>query len=83
MVKGITRQVIVVKGADTKLFEQAIFLVRDDVLSKGGISEEALLAEAKQASKGSEQHLLRFQKLAWCSIGAVLVSCLWLISAFI
>ncbi len=83
MVKGITRQVIVVKGADAKLFEQAIFLVRDDVLSEGGITEEALLAEAKRACKGSECRLLRSQKLAWCSIGAVVVSFLWLISSFI
>ena len=47
MVKGVTRQVIVVKGPDPKLFDEAIFLVRDSVLSEGGITEEALLQEAE------------------------------------
>ena len=43
MVKGTTRQVVVVKGPDPKLFDQAIFLVRDDVVLDGGVTEEALL----------------------------------------
>ena len=30
MVKGVTRQVIVVKSPDPKLFEQAIFIMRED-----------------------------------------------------
>ena len=51
MVKGITRQVIVVKSPDKKLFDQAIFLVREDALANGGITEEALLNEARIISK--------------------------------
>ena len=39
MVKGVSRQVIVVRPPDTKLFEQAIFLLRDG--ADGGISDEA------------------------------------------
>ena len=50
MVKGITRQVVVVKGGDPAMFEQAIFLVRDDVLAQGGVTEEALLEEARKAA---------------------------------
>ena len=38
MVKGTTRQVILVKGTGEKLFEQAIFLVRDDALRSGGVT---------------------------------------------
>ena len=49
MVKGITRQVVVVQGGDPAMFEQAIFLVRDDLVSQGGVSEEALLEEARRA----------------------------------
>ena len=30
MVKGISRQVILVHSPDPKLFEQAIFILRDD-----------------------------------------------------
>ena len=32
MVKGISRQVIVVRSPDPKLFEQAIFILREDAL---------------------------------------------------
>ena len=48
MVKGVSRQVIVVRPPDTKLFEQAIFLLRDG--ADGGISDEALLRQARQAA---------------------------------
>lgn len=34
MVKGISRQVIVVRSPDPKLFEQAIFILREDALGK-------------------------------------------------
>ena len=36
MVKGISRQVIVVRSPDPKLFEQAIFILREDALGKDG-----------------------------------------------
>lgn len=39
MVKGISRQVIVVRSPDPKLFEQAIFILREDALGKGGMSD--------------------------------------------
>ena len=35
MVKGVTRQVVVVKSPDPKLFEQAIFLLREEALDQG------------------------------------------------
>ena len=35
MVKGVTRQVIVVKSPDPKLFEQAIFIMREDAFVEG------------------------------------------------
>ena len=44
MVKGTSRQVIVVHAPEEKLFDQAIFLLRDGA---GEVSDEALLREAK------------------------------------
>ena len=82
MVKGTTRQVIVVKSADPKLFDQAIFLVRDDVLMKGGVTEEALLEEARRACSKSPGFSLQ-QKLLWASGGAGIMGCLWLLLALI
>ena len=49
MVKGVSRQVIVVRPPDTKLFEQAIFILRDG--ADGGISDEAQLRRAVSAGK--------------------------------
>ena len=47
MVKGTSRQVIVVHAPEEKLFDQAIFILREGAVGEGGISDEALLREAK------------------------------------
>ena len=47
MVKGTSRQVIVVHASEEKLFDQAIFILKDGAVGEGGISDEALLREAK------------------------------------
>ena len=49
MLKGVTRQVIVVRSPEGKLFEQAIFLLRDDSLSHG-VGEQELLDEARRVA---------------------------------
>ena len=46
MVKGTSRQVIVVNGTEEKVFDQAIFILRDSAVGEG-VSDEALLREAK------------------------------------
>ena len=45
MVRGISKQVIVVHSPDPKLFEQAIFILRDDAKT---VTNEELLREAKR-----------------------------------
>ena len=47
MVKGISRQVIVVHSPDPKLFEQAIFILKNEAVEKG-ITEEALLQDEQK-----------------------------------
>lgn len=46
MVKGVTKQVVVVRCPDTKYFDQAIFMVRDGMLEEEGRSPEQVLEEA-------------------------------------
>ena len=46
MVKGTSRQVIVVHAPEEKLFDQAIFILREGAVGEGGVSDEALLREA-------------------------------------
>ena len=79
MVKGTTRQVVVVKGPDPKLFDQAIFLVRDDVVLDGGVTEEALLQEAKQICIQKQTPVPWLNKLLWPASGAGIMGCLWLL----
>ena len=52
MVKGITRQVILVKSPDPKLFEEAIFIVKDEALAREGVDADQVLREARQAADG-------------------------------
>ena len=82
MVKGTTRQVIWVKGTDEKLFEQAIFLVRDEALVKGGITEDALLKEAKSICTARHTGLSFQGKLLWASCGAGIIGLIWLLTTF-
>ena len=53
MVKGISRQVIVVQSPGPDLFEQAIFILNDSAVGEG-ITEETLLKEAQQVIRGGE-----------------------------
>ena len=46
MIKGISKQVIVVNPPDKKLFEQAIFIVKNEVFSQEGVTSQQLLGEA-------------------------------------
>lgn len=52
MVKGVTRQVIVMQSPDPKLFDQAIFILKDEALGEG-ITDEQLLQEARQVIRGT------------------------------
>ena len=47
MVKGTTRQVLVVRPQESDMFEQAIFLLREEALEQHGVTEQALLEEVR------------------------------------
>lgn len=48
MVKGVARRVIMVKSPDPKLFDEALFLLREEALLRG--SEDQVLKEAQQVA---------------------------------
>ncbi len=50
VVKGTTHRVIVVKSPDERYFEEAIFIVRDDILQERGADSAAVLKEARKAA---------------------------------
>ncbi len=84
MVKGISRQVIVVHSPDKKLFEQAIFILKEDAK---GVSEEALLREADRAirgrSSGKRKQKVLYLGPAWACGGAALTGIVWLLTALL
>ncbi len=82
MVKGISRQVILVQGAEEKLFEQAIFILKDSAVGEG-ITEEMLLKEAKAVIRGGEFPEKRpyLHGSVWAAGGALVTGLVWLLTA--
>ncbi|MBO5954181.1 MAG: translation initiation factor 2 [Oscillospiraceae bacterium] len=86
MVKGISRQVIVVHAPEPKMFEQAIFILKDSAVGQEGVTDEALLKEAKQLLHSSERKSGRKLSLygpVWACGGAALTGLLWLLSCLL
>lgn len=83
MVKGNTRQVVVVKASADKPFEQAIFLLREDVLEKSGIGERELLDQARRAADSylterKQKRKRGLPPIAWMLLGAAPILIAWL-----
>lgn len=84
MVKGISRQVIVVQSPEPKLFDQAIFILNENAVGEG-VTEEILLKEARQAIRGynktgKKRHFYLYGAV-WASAGAILTGMIWLLTA--
>ena len=84
MVKGISKQVIVVHSPDPKRFEQAIFILKDDAVAQG-VTDELLLKEARQAIRGFGGKKACFSLPApmWAAGGAALTGAIWLLTVLI
>lgn len=82
MVKGISRQVIVVHSPEQKLFEQAIFILKDEAVGDVGVTDEALMQEAKRLlnseGKSKKKRFLLWGSL-WAAGGAAATVALWAI----
>ena len=86
MVKGISRQVIVVHAPDPKLFEQAIFILKEDAIGEG-ITDEALLKEAKEAIRSADcperkRHFYLYGAV-WAAGGALVTGLAWLLTVLL
>lgn len=81
MVKGVSRQVIVVHAPEPKLFDQAIFILKDDVGE--GVTDELLLKEAQKAihgSSGSRKRHVYLYAAFWALGGSLATGLVWLLS---
>jgi len=75
MVKGTSRRVIVVDSPDPKLFEQAIFIIKNEAFSTEGVTSQQLLGEACRIARtcaGPQETPARKKILppwGWAAIG--------------
>ena len=83
MVKGISRQVIVVHDPQCKLFEQAIFILSDSAIGKEGVTDQALLQEAQRLLGSSGKKKRRLYGPVWACGGAVATAIVWLATALL
>ena len=85
MVKGISRQVIVVDAPEPKLFEQAIFILKENM--GDGVTDEALLKEARSIIRSGDSHRKKryffLYGAFWATGGALLTGLLWLLTVWI
>ena len=83
MVKGISKQVIVVNSPDKELFDQAIFILKDEAVGQG-ITEELLLKEAKKTiGVSGKKRYLRYYGPVWACGGAFVTGAVWLLTVLL
>ena len=90
MVKGISRQAVVVDSPDPQIFEQAIFIVRNDALGKAGVTPEQVVREACRVARscsgprsGSPRFRPRLPAVCYCALGGGAVGLAWLLAALL
>ena len=75
MVKGISRQVIVVHSQEPALFDQAIFILNDNAVANDGVTDAQLLQEAGRLMENQRKKTRRYiHELTWASVGAIVTA---------
>ncbi len=88
MVKGISRRVIVVDSPDPHVFEQAIFIIRNDT-ADGGVTSQQLVDQAVQVAKSYTRYhtaphrRFRMTPLLAALCGAAAIAAVWLVVSLI
>ncbi|MBQ0038551.1 MAG: hypothetical protein KBS74_07780 [Clostridiales bacterium] len=85
MVKGISRRVIVVDSPDPRVFEQAIFILRNDA-ADSGISSRQLVDQAvriannyTRSHSAVSRHRIRLTPVLSAALGAATIALAWLL----
>ncbi len=88
MVKGISRRVIVVDSPDPRIFEQAIFILRNEAASGGGgVTSQQLVDQAVRIAKnyarthGGTVPAQRWHTSPWlwAVLGGAAIGLVWLL----
>ena len=87
VVKGTSKRIVVVKSPDPKVFEQAIFIVKEDFRGKDGASSSDVLKEAqkvadnyvKNSVTGTRRFFAKIPPAVFAALGAALTGITWLV----
>ena len=85
MVKGTSKRIVVVKSPDPKVFEQAIFIVREDFLKGRAGSTSDILREAQDVAnryirstvRTPGRRLPRLPPAAFSVFGVLFAAAVW------
>lgn len=86
MVKGLSRRTVLVRFPETGLFEEALFVVREDRGTAGGVSADQIISEAcqiaqKHAPYSHKKHRrTTWPPVAYTAVGAFSVGLAWLLT---
>lgn len=90
MVKGVARRVIVVKSPDPRLFEQAIFIMKEEAFCQEGVSAEQVLREARQVASGYVKRnsplsraIRRIPAPVYAAAGALAATAAWALALYL
>ncbi len=89
MLKGTNRRVIVVRSPDRRFFEEAIFVVREGVLSKGGVTADQVVEEARRVADGFVRKNrigpwhVKVPPTGYVALGALLATVAWCVGLLI
>lgn len=77
VVKGTSKRIVVVKSPDPKVFEEAIFIVKEDFMGRGGridaLKEAQQVADAYiRGAVASGKRRVHIPPLLWALFGALL-----------
>ncbi len=89
MVKGTARRVIVIKSPDPRLFEEAIFIVKEDAAGSGVTGGE-ILRQAQEAAdayirehRPGRRRMTSLPPAFFALAGAAVTAVLWIVSAIL
>lgn len=85
MIKGLSHRIVVVKSPNS-IFEEAIFVIRDDVLAGKGADSAEIISEARRAANSyvrgaSQKRVSLFSRLPaplFAALGAAAAGLAWL-----
>ena len=90
--KGISRRVIVVESPDPRIFEQAIFIIRNEAASGGGgVTSQQLVDQAIRIARnyarthGGSSPAARWytSPWLWSLLGGSVIGLMWLLASLV